>query len=462
MASASAQPQVGERSIMKIALTSLAGSSIEWYDFFIFGTAAALFFPDLFFPGAAPFVGTLLAFATFGVAFFARPLGGVLWGHFGDRVGRKKALVSALMAMGIATTLIGLLPTYAQIGAAAPIILVILRFIQGLAVGGQWGGAVLIATESAPREKRGFYGSFAQVGVPVGVILSNAAFLIIFAALGPEAQAAWGWRIPFLLSFLLIGVGLYVQLRLEETPAFQHLQEQSGSSGESDQSSRQSSGSPIIEAFRRFPKQIFLAAGAFIVVNATFYIFIVYIIGYGENVLGLPQSVMLTGVLLASIVQIPALMGFAALSDRLGRRIVYLSGAALLGLWAFPFFLLVNTESSILIWIALIVGQTFLSMMYGPQAALLSEMFSTELRYSGASLGYQIGAVFGGALAPIIAASLLEATGSAYAISAYMLAIAIISFVCVIFITETYQTDVDEVEAQKRQTADAKRDPAPG
>ncbi|MGH3085971.1 MAG: MFS transporter [Rubrobacteraceae bacterium] len=447
---------------MKIALTSLAGSSIEWYDFFIFGTAAALFFPELFFPDAAPFVGTLLAFATFGVAFLARPLGGVLWGHFGDRIGRKKALVAALMSMGVATTLIGLLPTYAVIGVAAPITLVILRFIQGLAVGGQWGGAVLIATESAPREKRGFYGSFAQVGVPVGVILSNVAFLIVFAAMGPEAQAAWGWRVPFLLSFLLIGVGLYVQLRLEETPAFQHLQERAEASSESEESRQQSSGSPIIEAFRRFPKEIFLAAGAFVVVNATFYIFIVYILSYGETVLGLSQGVMLTGVLLSSIIQIPALMGFSALSDRVGRRIVYLSGAGLLGLWAFPFFWLVNTESSILIWLALIVGQTFLSMMYGPQAALLSEMFSTELRYSGASLGYQLGAVFGGALAPIICASLLEATGSSLAISAYMLLIAIISFVCVIFITETYQTDVDEAEAQKRATATARQDPATG
>ncbi len=449
----SANAGVQERDILKVALTALAGSSIEWYDFFIFGTAAALFFPDLFFPGAGPFFATLLAFATFGVAFFARPLGGVIWGHFGDKIGRKKALVAALMTMGVATTLIGLLPTYATIGIAAPIVLVILRFVQGLAVGGQWGGAVLIATESAPRHRRGFYGSFAQAGVPVGVILANAVFLGAGAILAPEAMAAWGWRIPFLASFVLIGVGLYVQLRLEETPEFQRLQQEASSSEESGDESvePEQSRSPIIDAFKTFPKQIFLAAGAFIVVNATFYIFIVYTLSYGTEVLGVSRPIMLTGVLASSVVQIPALMGFSALSDRVGRRIVYLSGAALLGLWAFPYFWLLNTESSALIWLAIIIGQTFLSMMYGPQAALLTEMFTARLRYSGASLGYQIGAVFGGALAPIISASLFEAFGSYIPIAIYMMVIAAISFTCVLFITETYQDDADEVAERGRQ-----------
>ncbi len=453
----SANAGVQERDIIKIALTALAGSSIEWYDFFIFGTAAALFFPDLFFPGAGTFFATLLAFATFGVAFLARPVGGVIWGHFGDKVGRKKALVSALMTMGVATTLIGFLPTYATIGIAAPIVLVILRFAQGLAVGGQWGGAVLIATESAPRHRRGFYGSFAQAGVPVGVILANAIFLGTGAVLAPEAMATWGWRVPFLASFALIGVGLYVQLRLEETPEFQRLQQQSSSSEESGEESAEpeQSRSPIIDAFKMFPKQIFLAAGAFIVVNATFYIFIVYTLSYGTGVLGVSRPIMLTGVLASSVIQIPALMGFAALSDRVGRRKVYLSGAALLGLWAFPYFWLLNTQSAVLIWLALIVGQTFLSMMYGPQAALLSEMFTARLRYSGASLGYQIGAVFGGALAPIISASLFEAFGNYVPIAIYMMIMAAISFACVVFITETFQDDAEEVAERERQAATA-------
>lgn len=455
MTSSSAEAPAQQRDILKVALTALAGSSIEWYDFFIFGTAAALFFPDLFFPGDNAFFSTLLAFATFGVAFFARPLGGIVWGHFGDRVGRKKALVSALMTMGIATTLIGLLPTYATIGILAPIILVVLRFAQGLAVGGQWGGAVLIATESAPRDRRGFYGSFAQVGVPVGVILANMIFLGLTAAYGNEAMAAWGWRVPFLLSFLLIGVGLYVQLRLEETPEFRRLQERSRAARESgdDSQEEQQSGSPIIDAFRTFPKQIFLAAGAFVVVNATFYIFIVYALSYGQDVVGLAENTALTGVLLASFIQVPALMGFAALSDRVGRRGVYLAGAALLGLWAFPFFWLFNTGVPVLFWIAIILGQTFLSMMYGPQAALLSEMFTARLRYSGASLGYQIGAVFGGALAPIICASLYQWTGSSFPISVYMFLIAVISFVCVVFITETYKSDADEVEERESRSS---------
>ena len=455
MTSASTGAQVQERDILKVALTALAGSSIEWYDFFIFGTAAALFFPDLFFPGAGPFFATLLAFATFGVAFVARPVGGVVWGHFGDRIGRKKALVSALMTMGVATTLIGFLPTYATIGILAPIILVILRFAQGLAVGGQWGGAVLIATESAPRHRRGFYGSFAQAGVPVGVILANAIFLLVGAALAPETMASWGWRVPFIASFVLIGVGLYVQLRLEETPEFQRLQQASASGGSDEDGPEepQQSRSPIIDAFKTFPKQIFLAAGAFIVVNATFYIFIVYTLSYGTEVLGVSRPIMLTGVLASSIVQIPALMGFAALSDRVGRRKVYLAGAALLGLWAFPYFWLLNTQTAALIWLAIIIGQTFLSMMYGPQAALLSEMFTARLRYSGASLGYQIGAVFGGALAPIISASLFEAFGSYVPIAIYMMVLAGISFACVVFITETYQEDAEETSERERQAA---------
>ncbi|QIN79829.1 MFS transporter [Rubrobacter marinus] len=466
MASASAvgTRQAPERDILKVALTALTGSSIEWYDFFIYGTAAALVFPTLFFSAdMPPLVATLASFSTFAVGFIARPIGGIVFGHFGDKSGRKKALVTALLMMGIATTAIGLLPSYATIGWLAPLLLIVLRFVQGLAVGGQWGGAVLLATESSPRDKRGFYGSFAQIGVPVGVILAQLLFLLISSSLAPEAFQAWGWRVPFLLSIVLIGVAMYVQLRLEDTPAFRHLQEAKEArereelervAAERNQSVEEArrelaaerQPSPVMEAIRTHPKQILLAMGAFIAINANFYVFITFIIAYGTNpeILGLSQTTMLAAVLIASVFQIPALLFFAGLSDRIGRRGLYMAGAALLGIFSFPFWLMVNSENFILIALALIIGQAFLSMMYGPQAALYSELFSTKMRYSGASLGYQGGSIFGGALAPIIATALYARFGTSIAIAVYMAVVCAITLLSVYLLSETYQTDMDE------------------
>jgi metabolite-proton symporter len=423
----------------------MAGSAIEWYDFFIYLTAAALVFGPLFFPGGSEVAGVLASFSTAAVGFVARPVGGVLFGHFGDRLGRKPTLVIALLTMGTATTLVGLLPTYATIGVAAPIILFILRFLQGLAVGGQWGGAVLLATEYAPEGKRGFYGSFAQVGVPVGLVLGNTSFLALSAVLGEDAFAAWGWRIPFLLSIALIGLALYIQLRLEETPVFRQLQERQ------EQSSEGESGSPVIEVLRDHPKQVLLAAGAFFVVNGAFYVMITGMLDYGTRSLGVSQNVMLSAVLISSFAQIFFLTGWSALSDRVGRRPVYLAGAALLGIWAFPMFWLVNTKSAVLITIALAIGQLFLSMMYGPQAALFSEMFSARVRYSGASMGYQGASVFAGGLAPIIMVSLLEATGTSLSVSFYVLAMAIVTFVSVYLITETYEGELTQDQIRESE-----------
>lgn len=423
------------RSIVTIALISLSGSTIEWYDFFIYGTAAALVFGKLFFPSFDPLVGTLLAFTTFAVGFVARPVGGIIFGNLGDKIGRKRTLAAALITMGVATTLVGLMPTYATIGAAAPIILTVLRFVQGLAVGGQWGGAVLIATENSPKNRRGYYGSFAQLGVPVAIIISNALFLILAATVSKADFAAWGWRIPFLLSVILIGVGLYVQLRLEETVAFEQVQ-----------ASQAVAPIPILDALRTYPKEILLAAGAFIVINGTFYILVTYVIAYGVTVQKISESTMLIGVLLSAVIQLVAIPGFAALSDKIGRRGLYMAGAVLLGLWGFPLFWLINSRVVVLIWIALIVGQTFLSMMYGPQAAFYAELFSARLRYSGASLGYQIGALFGGGLATIIAAALFAATKNSLSISVYIAVMGLISFVSVFLLTETYQRDDIEVE----------------
>ncbi|MFM7274413.1 MAG: MFS transporter, partial [Gammaproteobacteria bacterium] len=383
----------------RIVGTALAGASIEWYDFFIYGVAAATVFPALFFPGSDPLTGVLLSFGTFAVGFVARPVGGVLFGHYGDRAGRKKSLVLALLLMGIATTGIGLLPTYGSIGVAAPLLLIVLRFLQGMAIGGQWGGAVLLLVESAPPGKRGFYGSFAQVGVPRGVILANLVFLLVAEAFGDAALQAWAWRIPFLLSIVLIGIGVYIQLRLEESPAFV-----AASSGRKTETTGRS---PVLRVLRDHPRTVALAAGAFVAINGSFYIFITWIVAYATKTLGMAQSSVLAAVMLSSVAQAPALVIAAALSDRLGRRQVFMSGAALLGLWGLVFFPLVDQASFLMLVFALAVGQTFNSMMYGPQAALFGELFPVETRYSGASLGYQLGAIFGGAFAPLIATGLL-------------------------------------------------------
>lgn len=394
----------------RAALTALAASSIEWYDFFIYGTAAALVFSKQFFPAFSPVAGVLAAFATVAAGFVARPLGGVLFGHFGDKLGRKKVLVVALVLMGAGTTIIGLLPTYTMIGVTAPVILVLLRFAQGLAVGGQWGGAMLIATETAPAGKRGLYGSFVQLGVPIGVILGNSVFLIANAVLPARDFAAWGWRVPFLLSVILLGLALFVHKRLEETPAFKHAERKLASGPRR---------SPVLEVIRRQPKQILLAAGSFLVVNSTFYVMVTGFLDYGTRTLGLTKYTVLAAVLISNAAQLIVVPAFAALSDRLGRRRVYAAGAVLLGVWAFPMFQLADTAQFWALALALVVGGTFLSMMYGPQAAMFAEMFSAEVRYSGASLGYQLASVFGG-LAPSLMVLLVEGTHTSMSISVYV------------------------------------------
>ena len=429
------QDQNKEQNMRRVALTSLAGTSIEWYDFFLYGTAAAVIFPKAFFPqDLPPMVLLIISFSTFAVGFIARPLGGLIFGHFGDRVGRKRTLVVALMMMGAATTLIGLLPTYAAIGVAAPLILVLLRFVQGLAIGGQWVGAMLLVTESAPADQRGWYGAYAQAGAPVGVILANLAFIGVSSSMSEEAFMDWGWRLPFIASIVLIGISMYVQLRLEDTEAFKALQE----SQDGEASDQPIAASPVVEAIRKYPKRIMLAAGAFLSVQVTFYILIAFIIAYGVTApeLALSRDTMLTAVLIAAAIMVPSQFYFSGLSDRVGRKQIYRWGAILTGLWGFALFPLINTGEPLMIVIAVTLGLTFLGMQYGPQAAYFTELFTTEVRYSGASLGYQIGAILGGALAPTIAVLLWNELGIFY-VSVYILVAAILTLLSLSALEET-------------------------
>jgi MHS family shikimate/dehydroshikimate transporter-like MFS transporter len=436
------------QSVRKVALASFVGTTIEWYDFFLYGTAAALVFGDLFFPEAEPVVGTLLAFSTYAVGFAARPIGGIVFGHFGDRIGRKSMLVLSLLIMGVATFLIGCLPTFASIGVMAPILLVVLRFAQGIGVGGEWGGAVLMSVEHAPPGRRGFFGSWPQMGVPAGLLLSTSAFAIVQATTSESAFLSWGWRIPFLASAVLVAVGLFIRLRLMESPAFQRVKE-----------TKTEAPKPIVDVVRKYPREVLVAMGMRVAENGAFYILTVFVLAYGEDELGLSKNTMLTGVIIAAAIGLVTVPLFGALSDRVGRRPLYLAGAVVTTLWAFPLFGLLNTESPVLIWLAIVVGVNLgHDLMYGPQAAYFAELFGTRVRYSGASLGYQLASVFAGGFAPLIATALLAAgDGSPTLVALYVTAMGLISVVATLFAHETYRKDVDADEAEERELVRERR-----
>ena len=446
----SSDPRIGDdqlrSSMRKVALTALAGTSIEWYDFFLYATAAALVFPSVFFPESDPTMGLILSFGTFAFGFVARPIGGILFGHFGDRIGRKKTLVTALMLMGVASTLIGLMPAYATIGIAAPILLTILRFVQGLAIGGQWGGAMLLVTESAPSDQRGYYGAYAQAGAPVGVILANLAFILISSLVSEDFFQAWGWRIPFISSVILIGISMYVQLHVEDTGAFKELEALRVKKLAADDSGKTPARrSPVLEAITKYPKRITLAAGAFLSVQVNFYILISFILAYGSDPTGggMSRDTVLIAVLIASALMVVVQFWASAYSDRHGRKGIFMLGAALTGISAFALFPLVSTGSFWLSVLGISAGLCFVGMMYGPQAAFFTELFSTEVRYSGASLGYQLGAIVGGAFAPVIA-TFLWAEYSVFWVAAYMAFASILTIISVAFLSETYKTSLTE------------------
>ena len=424
--------EIGRRaSIRQVAFASFIGTAIEWYDFFLYGTAAALVFPALFFPEFSPLAGLLASFAIFGVGFFARPVGGVVFGHFGDRVGRKSMLVITLLVMGGATFLIGLLPTFEQVGILAAILLVVLRFLQGFAVGGEWGGATLMAVEHAPDESRNFYASWPQMGAPAGLVLSTAVFTA-FSSLPDEQFFAWGWRVPFLLSIVLIGVGLFIRLRVLESPAFARVKELGTESRV-----------PLLEVLRDYPAAAILAIGVVLVNIGGYYIVITFTLSYVTEQLGVARNVPLIGLLLAGVAEIAGILIFAYVADRVGKRPVALWSALVIFLLAFPFFWLVNTEVPVLIWAAMSLWTFAAGALYGITGVFIAELFEARVRYSGISFGYQMAGMLGGALAPIIATALIQwAGGASWPVATYLAANSLISLVAVYLASESYRVSI--------------------
>lgn len=432
MTATSALPETSPRVLRRVILASFVGTTIEWYDFFLYGIAAALVFNKLYFPTLDPLAGTLSAYGTFAVGFVARPLGGIVFGHYGDRRGRKEMLVWSLLIMGVATAAIGFVPSYARIGVWAPILLVVLRFIQGFGVGGEWGGAVLLAVEHSSGERRGFHGSWPQLGVPVGLLLSTGMLTILSAWLPESDFLAWGWRVPFWISAVLVGVGLFVRLRVLESPVFAAVKE-----------AHTESRAPLLDVFRQHPREVVIGMGLRFAQNVIFYVYTVFVPGYGEKTLHYRRSVMLGGVIAASLVGIISVPLWSYVSDRVGRRPVYRWGAASSLLLAFPCFWLIQRGPG---WVALALVLAMIGhdMMYGPMAAYFSELFGTRVRYSGASLVYQLTAVFAGGLAPFIATLLLARSGS-WAVAGYLAVCCAITLVASWFAPETHRVKLHEV-----------------
>nr|HET6901750.1 MFS transporter [Ktedonobacteraceae bacterium] len=442
-------------SMATVIFSSTVGTAIEWYDFFLYGTMATLVFPKVFFPETNALVGTILSLFTFLVGFIARPFGGALFGHFGDRIGRKSTLIATLLLMGLSTLVIGFLPGYATLGIVAPLILVLLRLGQGLGVGGEWGGSVLLAMEYGYRRNRGFWASWPQMGVPVGLVLSTVIVNIVQASTG-AGFLAWGWRIPFFVSAVLVLIGLYIRLRILETPLFAAVKNQG-----------REASAPILDAFRHSTPEILLSAGARFVEQAPFYLFSTFVITYGVDKLLLSRTLVLNAITVAAIVELVTIPLFGYLSDRAGRRRWYLIGCVLMAAFAFPYFLLMNTKVSGVFILAVAASlAVFHAWVYGPQAALIAERFGTRSRYSGASLGYQLAAPFAGGLAPIIAVILLNGKsslsalglsgvviniggGSWQAVSVYIIILAVISFASVLGLKELTHADISSTEAYK-------------
>ncbi|WP_433293706.1 MFS transporter [Actinoplanes sp. CA-030573] len=432
---ATLQDATRRTGIGKVVFASLIGTAVEWYDFFLYGSAAALVFGSQFFPKSDPVTGTLLAFGTYALGFVARPLGGVVFGHFGDRVGRKKMLVVSLLTMGLATFAIGLLPTYAGIGVAAPLLLLLCRLVQGFAVGGEWGGAVLMAAEHGDDARRGFWSSWPQAGVALGNLLATAVLWVLALAQPDDAFDAWGWRIPFLLSAVLVLTGLWVRLSIEESPLFREAQ-----------ATMPRDRRPLLEVVRRYPREIVLAMGMRLAENIAYYLFTVISITFLTTYAGTTadKDTILTALVIGSAVQFIVIPLIGALSDRVGRRPLYLAGAIGVALWIYPFLKLVGTRSAGPITLAVVVGLLLHALMYAPQAAFFAELFGTTVRYTGASVGYQLASILAGAPAPIIALKLLGDTDdpNLTAVAVYMGIASLLTVAAVLAARETARSSL--------------------
>ena len=430
-------PQKPDTTFRRVVWASFIGTVIEWYDFYLYGTAAALVLNKLFFPTFDPLSGQLLAFATFAVGFFARPVGGALFGHFGDRVGRKTMLVLTLVLMGISTFLIGALPTYNQIGVAAPILLVALRFTQGFAVGGEWGGAVLMVVEHGENRGRGFFGSLSQSGTAVGLLLSMGVFSI-FSRLDETSFLSWGWRVPFLFGIVLMLVGFLIRMHVAESPVF----------ASAVAAQRPKKEWPLLEAIRRCPRSLFVILAARIAENSCSYVFNVFLLSYATEKLGFPRQSILQAIMTASALGMFTIPFFGAVSDRVGRRLIYICGAALIALLIFPLFWLLELRELWAIYVVLIVGfSVCVSAMFAPEAAFFSELFPTGVRYSGASASYQLAAALGGGISPMVATFLLKwSGGNTFTIAAYLAVLAVVGATAVYFAPETSRKSLTEVE----------------
>jgi MFS transporter, MHS family, shikimate and dehydroshikimate transport protein len=437
----------------RVLAASSVGTILEWYDFFLYGTAAALVFDKLFFSSnLSDTAATLASFATFGAGFFARPFGAMLFGHFGDRVGRRNMLIISLTMMGLASAAIGLVPTYASIGLLAPILLVALRLIQGFGVGGEWGGAVLMVTEHAPDGKRGRYGAWVQVGVPAGLLLATLTFLLMGAVTTEDQFLSWGWRIPFLMSVVLVALGLFIRLRIMESPDF----ETAKAKGKTEETP-----APIVQTVRDHPRQMATAFGARVGENALFYLFTVFVLEYGEDELGFERNEILIAVIVAAAIGLFTNLFFGALSDRVGRKPVYLFGAVVSLVFSFFYIPMLDTESMVLIVLATVIGLNIgHDAMYGVQAAFFAESFSVTSRYTGAGIGYHLAAVFGGGIAPLVATALL-ATGSngKLLVGVYMAAMCLITVVAVLLARETKDDQFREPPVDPERQARFTREP---
>jgi MFS family permease len=426
-------PSPPRRSLIEAVIASTVGTTIEWYDFFLYGAASVLVFPRLFFPEQTPFVGQVLAFLTFTAGFVSRPFGGVLFGYLGDRVGRKSALVATLLLMGTSTVLIGCLPPAERIGPVAPLLLTLLRVLQGIGVGGEWGGAVLLALEFGHRGRRGFFASWPQVGVPLGLLASTGAFAVAGGVLAEEEFLSWGWRVPFWLSGLLIVVGLVIRTRIAETPLFARLKE-----------AQQVSHAPVRETLRNHWREVLLAAGARVAENACFYLFSVYVISYATLVVGLPRTLILTAVNVAAAVELATMPLFGLLSDAWSRKGAYVLGCLFLAGFALPYYALLHTAEPV--WVVTAVVLSLAgghALLYSVQASLIPELFGTRLRYTGASIGYQLAAPFAGGLAPLIAAYLVRwFPGQSWPLAQYVILVSLLSLSCTLALAETSRKDL--------------------